>query len=232
MTLDYVSHIREETERFISAANGSFDKHVPSCPEWDVGELSFHVLDAFAFWRQMVEGRLQTHKDAVRTPRPADEDLLEEVKTEAARLIDAARTTDPATPIWTWSKNKTAGFVPRRMAHEISVHRWDCENAVGDAAPIAGAMAWDGVVEFFDYFFLFPGMEWKDGPVTVRLERADGNDWFEARSPASCEAPQAIVTAPASDMLLALWGRLDVEGLAVRGDPAALARLLTASDRD
>lgn len=232
MTLDYLSHIGEETERFTTAAQGNFDRRVPSCPEWDVAELSYHVLEAFAFWRQIVEGRLATYKDAEEVPRPPDAELLAGVTAEAARLTRALEKVDPATPIWTWSKNKTAGFVPRRMAHEISVHRWDCENAVGDAAPVGGAMAWDGVVEFFEHFLLFGGAEWKDGPVTVLLKRADGDDEFEARSPGSGETPSATIEATASDLLLTLWGRLPLERLDVRGDPEAFPRLLAASETE
>jgi hypothetical protein len=116
------------------------------------------------------------------------------------------------------------------MAHETSVHRWDCENAVGDPAPVEGVMAWDGVVEFFEHFLLFGGAEWTGGPVTVLLERADGDDELEVRSPGSCEAPQATVEAVASDLLLALWGRLPAERLDVEGDPEAFRRLLKASE--
>ena len=232
MTLDYLSHIGEETARFTAAARGNFDKPVPSCPEWDVGELSYHVLEAFAFWRQIVEGQLETYKHAEEVPRPSDAELLAAVTAEAARLTRALKETDPATPIWTWSSNKTAGFVPRRMAHEISVHRWDCENAVGDAAPVEGSMAWDGVVEFFEYFLLFGGAEWKGGPVTVLLERTDGDDRLEARSPGSGEAPQATIAATASDLLLTVWGRLPLERLEVNGDPEPFRKLMTASETE
>ena len=232
MTLDYLAHIGEETARFTTAARNNFDKRVPSCPDWDVAELSYHVLEAFAFWRQIVEGRLATYKEVEEVPRPPDDELLAAVAAEAARLTHVLEQTDPATPIWTWSKNKTAGFVPRRMAHEISVHRWDCENAAGRAAPIPGEMAWDGVVEFFDYFLLFGGAEWSDGPVTVLLKRTDGDDEFHARSPGSGEPPQATIEATASDLLLTVWGRLPLEGLDVEGDPEAFRKLMAASERE
>jgi hypothetical protein len=37
---------------------------------------------------------------------------------------------DPET-VWTWSQNRSVGFVRRRQAHEALIHRRDAELVVG-----------------------------------------------------------------------------------------------------
>lgn len=232
MTLDYLSHIGEETDRFITAARKDLNLHVPSCPDWSVRDLSFHVWEAFSFWGQIVERRLTSYKELMEPERPSEAELLPALARTAAGLIESLRATDPSTPIWTWSSNKTAGFVPRRMAHEISIHRWDCENATGEAAAIEADMAWDGVHEFFEFFLLREGGEWSGDPVTVRLVRIDTQEGFDARSPGSDEAPRTTIAAPASDLMLAVWGRLPLSALGVEGDADAFEKLMAASDHE
>jgi uncharacterized protein (TIGR03083 family) len=232
VTLDYLSHIGEETDRFVTAARKDLDSNVPSCPEWSVRDLSFHVWEAFSFWGQIVERRLTSLRDAVETERPSEHGLLDAITETANGLIETLSATEPSTPIWTWSANKTAGFVPRRMAHEISIHRWDCENATGEAAEIEADMAWDGVSEFFELFLLREGGEWSGDPATVRLVRTDTKESLDARSPGSAEEPRTTIAAPASDLMLAVWGRLPLSALDVEGDAGAFEKLMAASDHE
>ena len=49
----------------------------------------------------------------------------------AASRVEQFRACDPATPMWAWGWPKAAGFWPRRMVHEIGVHRADAELALG-----------------------------------------------------------------------------------------------------
>jgi hypothetical protein len=53
-----------------------------------------------------------------------------------------------STEVWTWfDADHTAGFVTRRSAHELSVHRFDAQSARGTCSPIAGELAEDGIDE-------------------------------------------------------------------------------------
>ena len=53
---------------------------------------------------------------------------------------------------WTWSSDHSAGFVIRRLAQEIGVHRWDAELAAGIEHTIEATLASDGIDEFLHHF--------------------------------------------------------------------------------
>ena len=70
-----------------------------------------------------------------------------------AALLDAMRTVDPATPVWTFSRSDpTATFWHRRMAHETVVHRVDAEQATGAVGPLDPALVVDGIAESLEVF--------------------------------------------------------------------------------
>jgi prophage DNA circulation protein len=54
-----------------------------------------------------------------------------------------------ATPVWTWTADRTVGFWVRRFAHDVLVHRFDAESAavgtVSDRFDVAIDLAADGV---------------------------------------------------------------------------------------
>ncbi|MGH2817574.1 MAG: maleylpyruvate isomerase family mycothiol-dependent enzyme [Actinomycetota bacterium] len=126
---DYIRHLHHECDLFVAAAAGNFDKPVPSCPGWTVRDLVEHMWGVYAWWGLVAERRLQDPADVSEDDEPkipADEELLDGVVKEVEKLIQAVRHADPSEPIWTWSVNKTMSFIPRRMANESSIHRWDC----------------------------------------------------------------------------------------------------------
>jgi len=53
---------------------------------------------------------------------------------------------------WSWTQDKTVAWVLRRLLHEILVHRWDLENAVGNTMPTDAAVASDCIDEFLVSF--------------------------------------------------------------------------------
>ena len=61
---------------------------------------------------------------------------------------------DPERPVYSFSPaHRRAGFWPRRMAHETTVHRVDAEQAAGrPVAPVPAALAVDGIDEVFGVF--------------------------------------------------------------------------------
>ena len=67
----------------------------------------------------------------------------------AVTILAAAH---PEQANWTWSHQRDAGFVMRRMAHETAVHLWDACQAAGREHTIDGALASDGTDAFLDHF--------------------------------------------------------------------------------
>jgi uncharacterized protein (TIGR03083 family) len=238
--LDYVAHLRRETDSFVAAAEGNFDKPVPSCPGWTVRDLVEHMWGVYAWWGLVAERKLQDPSEVAEDDEPdtpPDEKLLDEIKSEVEHLIEAVERADPREPVWSWSVNKTMSFIPRRMANEVSIHRWDCESATGTPTPIDDVLAEDGVHEFVDIWFPSaiadaeqPAMG-GDGS-SVRLRSTEGSTWdlilggegVEATEEA--ERPVATVSASASDLVLLLWRRIAPDDVRIEGDRAAVAKLL------
>ena len=129
------------------------DAPVPSCPGWTAIDLAWHIGEVHEFWGTIVADRLDAPDGYVQSPRPETfDDTVTFAESTAAVLLDALQSTDPATPVWTWGSDRTAGFVLRRMAHETAVHRLDAERAAGREHTIDADLASDGVDEFLFEF--------------------------------------------------------------------------------
>jgi hypothetical protein len=58
--LDYVSHLARESARFASTiAGGAPTASVPTCPEWHIDDLWWHLADVQWFWGTIVRQALQ-----------------------------------------------------------------------------------------------------------------------------------------------------------------------------
>ena len=81
--------------------------------------------------------------------------------------LDAIRTVDPATPVWTFSRSDpTATFSHRRTTNQTVVHRVDAEKATGTVGPLDPALVLDGIAESLAVFApLIEG-------VQLRVQRA------------------------------------------------------------
>jgi uncharacterized protein (TIGR03083 family) len=159
------------------------------------------------------------------------EDALAEV---AAVMEDV----DPASPVWNWQPGRpaTASFWHRRMAQETAVHRWDAQAAAGDADPIDGALAVDGIDEYFELFLAgrveAKPVEGLHGSLHLHATDTEG-EWWVALAPDHIERrhehakADAAVRGPASTLLLWLWNRVpsDAAGLQPFGDPAVMGQI-------
>jgi uncharacterized protein (TIGR03083 family) len=215
---------------------------VPGCPGWTVADLVEH-LTVLLHWVRESAARGVITKPADRVtpvPRPAWPDALEGLRRELTGTVETLDALDPEFPAWTWpAQAKKAGFWQRRMAHEISVHRWDAESAAGRPTPIETKLAADGVTEVLDTWL--PAGRRKgstDMHGVVHLVATDASyEWFIRLRGAGVALldtgtildtddhhPRAEATGSASDLLLTLMGRVQPEKLHVTGDP----RLVTA----
>lgn len=220
------------------ALTGLLTIPVPSTPGWTLRDLGFHVGGIHRFWEFVVRTGATTNEDAPQVERPEDRDLGGWFLDGAAELRRTLADAPLDRKVWSWSQHDDVAFVIRRMAQETAMHRWDAQNALGDARPIEPMeLAVDGVDEFFDTQiaedFLGPGGEAiglvaSDGPAPWLATVVDGS--------VSCVRAEgetdATVRAPASDLLLMLWRRIPPFELDVDGDRVALARFLGRADLD
>ena len=165
--------------------------------------------------------------ESLRPPRPDNAGLPPWLVDRATAFVETSAATPDDTEVWTWWRaNKTAASVARRMANEMSVHRWDAEVSAGEPAPIEVVLARDGIEEFFDVF-LGADAAYGGPPGRVRFVPAEGGRAWTADLG---DGPLAEVKGPVSDLVLLLWNRVHLGRLEVSGDHAVLDAFLAWSD--
>lgn len=244
-TADYLSAIETHSAGFAEATRGNLGANVEHCPDWDVADLVWHLTQVHWFWATIAEGRLTEPPDESRRPeRPSDEALVDTFEAGARRLIEVLRASDQNFPVWTWASQKDIGFITRHQVQEAAVHHWDAVNAGrGTTHHIDPAIAADSVEEFLTFSvsseadpaepprpalsgsFVLQAQDieaaWtiRDGgiPGTIRFE-PERHDSFDA------------VTATASDLLLWLYGRVELNTAPVPNDVIERFRALCFTD--
>lgn len=209
-----------ESESDAAAATitpAALDLRVPSCPDWSFSELIRHLGRVQRFWARTVRA------GDVAPQVPADEpgantagELREWFRASTSDLLDALRTVDWKAPAWTWWKeDRTVGAIARHQVQEAAVHRYDAQLALGPPAPLALALADDGVDEF-----LWIARQMR-GPQPIAFHATDTGNTYGAGAP-----PVVTVSAPASDLVLLLYARVGADRVTVEGDRAALDAFL------
>jgi uncharacterized protein (TIGR03083 family) len=224
--------LRDAADRAARAADGALDVAVPSCPGWSLADLLAHMTTVVGFWGAIAAGGEDPPTDWAPPPRPDDADVIAWYQAEVDQALAALASLDPDTPRWTWAPPHNAGFIQRRMAQEFAVHAWDAENAIGSGRPIESAVAAEGIDEFLGTFVPNQATALEGDPLAVHLHTTDADgEWMLAIGEGNHHLERVhgkgdvAVRGPASDLLLALWGRapIDGEGVEVFGDRAVLA---------
>ena len=234
MTFDWAGIVEREGTALADAAGRDLAAPVPAAPGWDTAELLRHV--GLVHIRTSVVLRTGTMERPTRAngmlPEPPRDGVVDWYRANLAELVaDLRALDDPDRPVYAFSPDhRRAGFWPRRMAQETTVHRVDAEQAVGQpVAPIPPELAIDGIDEVFTVFVpaFAAGRSPGDGR-TVHLHATDAEgEWLVRFDPGRLVVEpghakgDAAVRGPAADLLLWLWGRLPLDGLEVFGDRSA-----------
>jgi uncharacterized protein (TIGR03083 family) len=219
---------------------------VPSCPDWTVGELVRHLG---AVYRRIRTYAGSGHADQPWPARTMPEDaptaddprVTGWFRDELAQLEGFLDLLDADLATWNWAPQaRTAAFWHRRMAHETAIHRWDAQLATALPEPIEAKLAADTVAEVLDTM-LPAGHRRRPADATgvVHLTATDlGQDWtlrlrgqgialLDTDTLLDDDAHPARATAAgsASDLALALWGRIAFDVLDTAGDESLLEAL-------
>ncbi|PYC78876.1 maleylpyruvate isomerase family mycothiol-dependent enzyme [Streptomyces tateyamensis] len=231
--------VAAETERFAELLLGADPTtEVPSCPGWTLSNLAVHAGSVHRWFSKLLDQRVQERPTSreVDLQLPADPADHPEWLARGASLAAATfAATDPELPMWAWGADQHARFWIRRMLFETLVHRVDAELALGRTPAVDHALAVDGIDEFLTnlpFATLFaPGVaELRGTGRTIRFTATDGGgDWTVQLRPdgfglvetAAYPAPDASLGGTAADLLLLLYGRLEL----------AAGRFETAGDR-
>lgn len=237
--LDYPAAVRRDGFALAEAAEAAGpDTPVAGCPGWDVAELLWHLTEVHYFWAEIVTRSLQDPGMVPPLERPEGfPALLARYRAGVEHLAGVLAAADPATPVWTWARQKDTAFVIRHQAVETAVHRWDAEQAAGRPFTIDPALAADAVDEFLEHT---PWRRREAPPVggTVHLHPTDApGEWTVSEDAAGDLMVQrahsrgdAAMRGPASTLLLVLFRRLGPAALETFGDPGVVDRFLARPD--
>ncbi len=223
---DYLAAIEHESAR--AAAKISFSnlrRRVPSCPEWDLFELLSHLGRVQRFWAEVIRAGSVEEPEFDDPDSPSERvELATWFRASTDDLLAALRAVPAGAPAWTWwGEPRTAGAIARHQAQEAAVHRWDSQLALGSPDPIDAALAADAVDEYVG------NMEKLDLTAGLRAVELSASDTNESWRAAAHGEPAAVVSAPASDLILLLYGRIPLDDVTVEGDRVAAQALLDAA---
>jgi len=241
----WLASLRGDGPAFRAAVvEAPLDAPVPMCPGWTVADLVRHLGAAYA----SVVGHITrgvTDPPQPQSPAepasPTHAELIAWWDRRFATLVETLDAVDPELPAWNWAPQaKKAAFWHRRMAHETALRRWDAQFSLVSAEPIEAKLAVDGVAEVLDTWL--PAGRRSGSPDTrgiVALYATDvQHEWFvrlrgdgglalldtDTLLDSDEHHERAVARGSASDLLLALHGRVGLDVLEVSGDE----RLLTA----
>jgi len=240
--MEWATIVEQQGTALGDAAARDLTAAVPAAPGWDVTELLRHTGQIHARTSVILRtGTMErpSRRNGMLGDAPSD-GVLDWYRTTLAVLVaDLQAVDDPDRPVYSFaSDHQRAGFWPRRMAHETTIHRVDAEQAAGtEVAPVDAALAADGIDEILTIFVPALGADRSPGDGRrVLLDPTDaGGAWLVgfddgAISVATGGAdPDAAVRGPAGDLLLWLWGRRPLDGLDVDGDRGAADALRTVT---
>lgn len=195
---------------------------VPTCPDWNVGDLTGHIGGIHRWATGQVEAltpeRIPASKLGIETPDdPAARPqwLVDGIE----HMVEVFRDAEPGAEMWGWGSDKHARFWPRRMIHESTVHAADAEFAAGFDPAVDRDIAVDGIDEFLDNLphaaYFAPRVEELrgNGEQVVLRPSDDDATWTITLNPDrfSWDHSEAQATASiegtAGDLYLLVWGR-------------------------
>ena len=238
MTFDWSAIVEREGLALAEAAGADPTAAVPAAPGWDTTDLLRHVGVIHA--RTSVILRTGTMERPSREngllPTAPDDGVIDWYRATLVELVvDLGAIDDPDRPVYAFSpSHQRAGFWPRRMAHETTMHRVDAEQAASwKVGAVEPAFAVDGIDEVFSVFVPVFGARRSPGDGrTVHIHATDAEgEWlirFEVGDvvvEAGHAKGDAAVRGPAGELLLWLWGRLPLDGFELFGARSAAEAL-------
>jgi uncharacterized protein (TIGR03083 family) len=210
-----------------------------------VTDLVHHLGSIYGWVRGFIDQGVTDPPPRRQTARdlPTGAAAVEWWQHEFQQLILLLDAVDPESPAWNWAPQpKKALFWHRRMAHETAIHRWDAQMAVAAGEPIDAKLAVDGVSEVLDTWLPAgrrTSPQQRHGVVQLVAVDADQEWYLRLRGEGVAlldtdtildtddHHARVYASGTASDLLLALWGRIGLDVLDVAGDAQLLDGVLT-----
>ena len=220
---------------------------VPTCPEWTLLDLVLHLGNAHRFWAATIAAGpadappAETAWESAPVAPLEREALLAWSAASTKGLLSALRESGPDRGCWTWwggsQSPQTCGAVARRQLLHVAVHTYDAQITLGAPQPLPDEAALDGVDEFLFTSCATTGA-WPHEPSAVDYHATEGRSWRlwlsadgartsrlttpgTISATAAGEDPNAAdasLRGTASELVLALYGRVPGGSLELDGD--------------
>jgi uncharacterized protein (TIGR03083 family) len=233
----YLSQVADESARLLATDAAVLGHPIPHIEGWTVGDVIGHTgwVARYATLLQSASPEDPPSRAAIPNP-PAGSDVLAWASEAVAGLTEALEHSDPDTIRPSFAGPVPAYWWVRRMAHELSMHRWDIDSATGTAQPIDAEISVDGIDEIFEVFVparmrfetlaasgetvhLHSTDEGKGAGEWTATLMADKIEWDHSHSKSD-----VAVRGTASDLLLMMWSRIPATRLEVFGDASLIDR--------
>ncbi|WP_433063903.1 maleylpyruvate isomerase family mycothiol-dependent enzyme [Dactylosporangium sp. CS-033363] len=214
------------------AAAPSLGVPVPTCPGWTLFDLAQHLSEGRRKWAGIVDAG-PSGEPVTPSPTPAPrirEALLFWLDATTRELLHSLERAGPERGCWTWWESsetpQNAGSVARRQLHEVAVHTYDAQAAIGAPQPLPEAIALDGVDEFLATCCA-GAYHWPHPPAALDYRATEGRSWRLAlsadevqliRDPSPDSPADATVRGAASELVLVLYCRIPIDAVQVEGD--------------
>lgn len=219
--------IARHSDGFAAAAAADLDAVVEHCPGWRIADLVDHLTEVHWFWATIVERQLsEPPEESLRPPRAEPGELIARFRERARHLVAVLRAADHDASVWTWAPTRhDVAFVARHQVQEAAVHHFDAAHAVGRSVDIEPGVAADAVEEFLTFSVSSsddpaqPTRPSLAGRFALRCSDAPGAEWtiLDDAEPGTIRFEPGVgqglpvITAPASDLLLWLYNRVELD---------------------
>ena len=189
----FLECLEADYRRIREVVPGHLEEQVPTCPEWTVDDLTWHL--GMVYLHKATTMRQGSQPENWPPDFDDDASAIELIDDAYRQLTEEFAARDPAEPTGTWyGPDQTVGFWIRRMAQETVIHRIDAElGAREQVTPVPDDLATDGIDELLKVFVGYGVSEWaealKDSPGHTYLITADatvgnpGVSWLVSTSP-------------------------------------------------
>jgi uncharacterized protein (TIGR03083 family) len=238
-TLDFPDLLRlidERSTAFRAAVASAPDLgvRVPTCPEWTLFDLAQHLGEGRRAWAATIDAGPDATAKAPApqgdAAAPREREALLGWLAESTRLmLDALREAGPDRGCWVWwgtsQSPRTCGAVARHQLHEIAVHTYDAQLAVGAPESLPVEVALDGVEEFI-LTLCTTTVAWPHEPAVIEYHATEGRSWrnwlsgdgaraarLSAPGTPAATATDASLEGSANELVLAFYGRIPLDSL-------------------